>query len=339
MKKLMAAAIVVLVALNVILMSMLSYDTEGTIQNEVIINQVEVSGYSTDVTNIIEETQEKLVIVQQEAVLNSGLIYQADDEETIIVSVLNNLDLTQQPISVVFNNDQVVSASILGVDEQSNILVLSVKPSFKVSSFNLSNSDLLQQGELIVSLGAQIRLGQSGYVSIGYLESTTLYDELTYAMRADVLVNSQNIGGPIINMAGDLIGICNAYSVSTLTSPTFLPINSLDFIVQGFLEGTPVSYQELGIEIIDISLLTSYQKASLSIDLTRNFGIYISDVEEMSIADEIGLKPGMIIDFINDVAISNIQEYHQQVHQELDSWIFKGDFLDGSFEIEWQKND
>ncbi|WP_439496635.1 Do family serine endopeptidase [Bosea sp. (in: a-proteobacteria)] len=119
-------------------------------------------------------------------------------------------------ITVIFNSGLRLKAEIIGKDTKVDLAVLRVKHDKPLESVKFGDSDKMRIGDPVMAIGNPFGLG--GSVSSGIVSARNRdiqqgpYD--TY-IQTDAAINKGNSGGPLFNMAGEVIGINTA-----ILSPT-----------------------------------------------------------------------------------------------------------------------
>ncbi len=119
-------------------------------------------------------------------------------------------------ITVIFGNGLRLKAEVVGKDAKVDLAVLRVKHDKPLPAVKFGDSDAMRIGDPVMAIGNPFGLG--GSVSSGIVSARNRdisqgpYD--TY-IQTDAAINKGNSGGPLFNMAGDVIGINTA-----ILSPT-----------------------------------------------------------------------------------------------------------------------
>ena len=159
------------------------------------------------------------------AASGSGIIVGQNGSE-ILVATNNHVVADADTITVAFDDDAVYEAQVKGTDSDNDLAVVAVKisdmsedtlKSIKVVS--IGNSDELEIGEQVVAIGNALGYGQSvtsGWISAVDREVTDEDGKTTGKLiQTDAAINPGNIGGALLNMQGELIGINSAKAAAT----------------------------------------------------------------------------------------------------------------------------
>jgi putative serine protease PepD len=121
-------------------------------------------------------------------------------------------------LKVVFQDGQTADATVIGRDPSSDVAVVQAKGVSGKTSIVLGRSDDLKTGQAVIAVGSPFEL--SGTVTSGIVSSlhrptraggesgseATVMD----AIQTDAAINPGNSGGPLVNMAGQVVGINSA---------------------------------------------------------------------------------------------------------------------------------
>lgn len=118
-------------------------------------------------------------------------------------------------------------------------------------------------------------------------------------------------------MNGELVGM-----ISNQYRSGLLPADEITLIGECLLSLKEVNRCSLGISTLDIAELTSYQKSYLGLSLDVTSGLYIRQVDENSSAYKAGVRAGDILYGINEISITNMLQYRQQLYK-----LKKGDVI------------
>ena len=175
----------------------------------------------------------------------------------------------------------------------------------------LGNSDLLKAGETAIAIGSP--LGNfKNTVTVGvisatgrFLESSNGY-QMENLIQTDTAINQGNSGGPLVNLAGEVIGINvmivrgSSYSSATAEGLGFaIPSNTAKLISEQIIQNGAFSRPVLGIRWTEIT-----SRMARAYQLPTDSGVYIMDVTSGGPAEQAGLKVDDIIIRIGDYTIA-----------------------------------
>ncbi len=204
-------------------------------------------------------------------------------------------------------------ATIIGRDPLNDIAFIKIKSDKEFTAAALGNSSTIRTGQQVVAIGNA--LGQySNTVTSGIISGTGRpitadtgsgdTETLTDLIQTDASINPGNSGGPLVNMAGQVIGINTAIVEDANGIGFAIPVNATKGVLAGVLDTGKVSRAYLG-----VNYLTITPDVAREYKLDVNSGAYVyassssSPVASGSPAEKAGLKSGDIITKINSETV------------------------------------
>lgn len=217
-------------------------------------------------------------------------------------------------VSIVLSDGSQQKATIVGTDQYADLAVLKTDGPVPAIA-KLGNSDVLNPGETVIAIGSP--LGDfKNTVTVGVVSATgrSIDTGLGYLIegliQTDAAINEGNSGGPLVNLAGEVIGI-NALVVRGSGTGTVaeglgfaIPINTAQAVAEQILQKGYVPHPYLGIrwQAITPSIAARYR-------LPADWGVYVTDVTSNSPASLAGLRQGDIITGIDNIALDETHSY------------------------------
>ncbi len=217
-------------------------------------------------------------------------------------------------VNIILSNGNDEKATIIGTDPYSDIAVLKTDGEVPAVS-TLGNSDLLKPGESVIAIGSP--LGDfKNTVTVGVVSATERSIDtgqgyqIEGLIQTDAAINQGNSGGPLVNLAGEVIGI-NTLIVRNTGSGTVaeglgfaIPINTGQAVATQIIQKGYFSRPYLGISFQPISpnIATSYK-------LPVKWGVYITRVASDSPAGKAGLQKGDIVTRISDTSLDESHSF------------------------------
>ncbi len=140
----------------------------------------------------------------------SGVVISDDG----LVLTNNHVVSGARDIEVVFSDGEQADATVVATDPDNDLAVIEVMGASGLEAATLGDSDNLRVGETVLAVGSP--LGLDGTVTAGIISAVhrsysagegaqrvTIHD----AIQTDAPINPGNSGGPLVNMAGEVIGI------------------------------------------------------------------------------------------------------------------------------------
>lgn len=216
-------------------------------------------------------------------------------------------------VSVITSDGELYEdVDVIGRDPLNDIAFLKVNADTEFSPVSLGDSSTVKIGQQVVAIGNA--LGQysntvtSGIISgtnrpVTASDGTGSTESLTDLLQTDASINSGNSGGPLLNMAGQVIGINTAVASDANGIGFAIPINSTKGVLAGVLENGEIERAYAGVSYLDIT-----SEVAREYDLSVNSGAYVyntsgSAVVDGSPADDAGVESGDIIQKVDDYVV------------------------------------
>ncbi len=197
------------------------------------------------------------------------------------------------------------TAKVVGVDDATDLAVIKIEAPRELPFAKLGNSDGVQVGDWVLAIGSPF--GLNATVTAGIISAKdrgNIGRQFQRFIQTDAAINPGNSGGPLVDMAGQVIGINTAiitggrgYEGVGFALPSSMAINVYDQIIKNgrVTRGSiGVSFEEEnGTNLITLK------------SLGAPYGVVIEGVEPGSPAEKAGLKGGDVITAINGTPIKS----------------------------------
>jgi serine protease Do len=198
-------------------------------------------------------------------------------------------------------------AKVVGVDKDTDLAVIKIDTSEPLPVVKMGNSDGAEVGDWVIAIGSPFTLSQTVTAGIVSARNRTIdpgqRGQFQHFIQTDAAINPGNSGGPLLDMAGEVIGINTAiYTQSgTYAGVGFaMPSNTVIHV-----------YNELigpDHKVIRGSIGITFQ-GNLPSAVSRVYGfksgVLVSSVQPGFAADKAGIKAGDIIVSIDGRAIKD----------------------------------
>lgn len=307
-----------------------NYGSSGT-NNDLISKNASIT-ISDDTTEVFKKVNESVVTValysNNKIVGNgSGSIIDFKNNKALIITnnhVVNSGNTDD--IRILFHDKQEVKAKIVGSDSISDLALLEVKLDFNVKPILIGDSNKLQEGETVIAIGSPLDVEFKGTVTKGIisgvnrvLETDTngdgVIDNAMLVLQTDTTINPGNSGGPLINMAGQMIGInTSKISMENFEGMGFaIPSNEATKIINQLKENGEVKRPKLGISYQALSIIPDYARQQYNIPTSISEGVFVVDVSKNTPAYKAGLKSNDIIFKVNKMNITSISVFTSEL--------------------------
>ena len=336
MKRLTAFLLVALIGWNIVLTILYLQSKENSTaagaaqQTNQKVESASVD-ITSDVTELVAKSENKVVTVTAKARgqsidSGSGAVYKVDGK-TVYIITNNHVVADGDAAIVTFANGKEQKVEIVGKDELTDLALLKTEVDFKAEAFVMGNSSLVKKGEYVIAMGSPLGIEYQGSVSGGLISGVDRRMEMDIdnngvadwdvnVLQTDAAINPGNSGGPLINMAGELIGI-NSMKITDTSVEGFgfaLPINEVLPIITELENNGKVVRPILGISVQPIEQLSMLDKAYLGIDSKVESGLLIVKVASRTPAAAAGIKEGDILVKFDGKDIKDYKQFRQYLY-------------------------
>jgi 2-alkenal reductase len=228
----------------------------------------------------------------------SGTGFVIDQQGHIVTNnhVVDGADL----IEVNFFDGTIVQGTVVGVDPDSDLGVLKVDvASDKLVPVTLADSDKLFIGQTTLAIGGPF--GERWTLTTGIVSALnrTIQGLSNYqiggVIQTDAAINPGNSGGPLLNLAGEVIGVNSQIESGTRSNSGVgfaIPANLVKKVANDLITNGRVAYSYMGIGAYPTS---DHRDITLSLiqalKLPNNIqGVVVSEVSPGSPAEKAGLR-------------------------------------------------
>ncbi len=231
----------------------------------------------------------------------SGIIFSADG---YIITNAHVVDGANTVRIVLPNEEQTTyDAKVIGSDTKTDLAVLKVEAT-GLDAADIGNSDELKLGETVITVGNPYGLELQSTVTSGIVSalnrSITTSNGKMNLIQTDAAINPGNSGGALVNLYGQVVGVCSSKISDTDAEGLgfAIPINDAvpiikELISKGYISGRPM----IGIQGQDINAQTAMMYGVPT-------GVYVVYIEEDSSAYKAGMRQYDIITEFNGKTIT-----------------------------------
>src|SRR5947209_10501226 len=201
-------------------------------------------------------------------------------------------------------------ARVIGVDLPTDLAVIKIDVKKTLPAARMGDSDKLAVGDWVLAIGSPFGLEQTvtaGIISAKDRDTEQGSTPFQKFLQTDAAINPGNSGGPLVNLAGEVIGIntqiatsTGAYSGIGFALPSSTAVDTYNQLIssgrvrRGYLG---VELQELTPQIVRLNRLADSQ------------GVVIQDtLGESSPALRAGMRSGDVITGINNQKVKSVRE-------------------------------
>jgi len=226
--------------------------------------------------------------------------------------ILTNNHVIEQAdqIEVRLSDKRKLQASVIGKDPKTDLAVIKIDASGDLPVARLGDSNRIRIGEWAIAIGNPFGLTQT--VTVGVISAVgrsdvgiTTYEDF---IQTDASINPGNSGGPLVNLAGEVIGINTAIVASGQGIGFAIPIGMARQIAGRLIDKGKVVRGWLGIGIQELTEDLAAQFGTKPGD-----GVLVGNVMKDSPAEKGGMRTGDIVLEFNGIKISGVQQLQREV--------------------------
>ncbi len=229
-----------------------------------------------------------------------------------LVATTSHVVADADAVTVVLADGAELAAEIVGQDPKTDIAVLRVKPPKPLIALAFGDSSKVRLAEQVIAIGQPF--GLSASVSSGIVSGLNRnigagpYDNF---IQTDAAINRGNAGGPLLNLAGEVVGM-----ITTSFSPSggsvgigfAIPSNLVSNIVGKLSKSGEVRRGWLGVRIQQIT-----KELAEALKISDTSGALVAGAVEDGPAASFGIKQGDVIIEVNGGTIPSPRDLSRAI--------------------------
>jgi serine protease Do len=296
--------------------------TADTVTTQMLV--VNTTEIETTITQVVQDVGPSVVTVVG-TIPGQATFFGRTSDQTVSGSgvfisgegyVLTNNHVVEgaSDLEIILSDGSRHSAGLVGTDIYADLAVLKTEQTPPAVA-TLGNSDVLRPGETVIAIGSP--LGDfTNSVTVGVVSATGRSIDtgqgyqIEGLVQTDAAINEGNSGGPLVNLAGQVVGI-NTLVVRSSGSGTVaeglgfaIPANTARAVAEQIMEKGYFSRPYLGItwQLVTPRIARVY-------NLPVEWGVYVTQVAPGSPADLAGIETGDIITRLGEVTLDEDHSY------------------------------
>jgi len=234
--------------------------------------------------------------------------------------ILTNSHVVQSAgkIDVTLHDGRAYPAQLIGTDPDTDLAVIRIQAP-QLQHARLADSSRIRVGQIAVAIGSPYGFQQTvtaGIVSaLGRsmrAQSGRLMDNI---IQTDAALNPGNSGGPLLNSAGEVIGVNTAIILPAQGICFAIAANTAKLVAGWLIKDGRVRRSWIGVAGQNVPL---HPRVARFHRLTGNQGVLVAEIEAGSPAAIAGLRQGDTIVGFKGQSVATIDDLHKQlVAQEI----------------------
>ena len=292
----------------------------------------------------VEKIYDAVVLIQtykndELAGSGTGFVYKTDDKYGYLLTNNHVVENTEK-VTVTFSNDEEAEVTVLGKDAYLDLAVLRVDKKYVSLIANIGSSEDCNLGDTVFTVGAPMGYEYRGSVTSGILSgkdrlvsvavSSTSNDWVMRVLQIDASINPGNSGGPLLNVNGEVIGVCSMKLVDDkIEGMGFaIPIEYAMSHVEQLEKGEAIEWPFLGVGMANITDTMTLYKYNVRVPDSVKAGVVVVSVEKDSAAEKAGIQLGDVITKIagkntDDVAYLRYELYQHSAGDEVEVTVLR----------------
>ncbi len=205
------------------------------------------------------------------------------------------------------NGGRTTQAKIIGRDAATDIALLKIDVDQQLPSIRLGDSDRVRKGDWAIAIGHPFTFENTLTVGVISAKGRSLFlSEETRSfenfIQTDAAINFGNSGGPLLNIAGEVVGINTAIRGGAQGLGFATPINTAKTLLPQLKQGK-VTRGYLGMSISDVT-----EEVKEAFNLPEARGALVQAVEKGKPAEKAGIRNGDVVVEVDGKSIRNNRE-------------------------------
>ncbi len=217
-------------------------------------------------------------------------------------------------IEVVFFDGTRAPAVVVSSIVAEDVALLQVQGVIDTLPATLGTVEQLLVGDQVLAIGNALGLGGDPTVTLGILSAKNRQIDagrLSFEnlLQTDAAINPGNSGGPLVNAAGEVIGINTAIIEGSQNVGFAIAIDSVMDFLEGFAAGDPSLTPDtawFGASSRSLAVVPEAERDEAG--ATGDTGVFVIDVFDGSAADRAGLEVGDVITGINGASVATPED-------------------------------
>jgi serine protease Do len=217
-------------------------------------------------------------------------------------------------LTATFSNGEHAHAKLVVAAEMLDLAILKVDVGHPLPALKWANSDTLQIGDPVLTIGNQLGLGMSASAGIVSALNRDLQDSpFDSYIQTDATINHGNSGGPLIDRNGDVLGITTALynpqeNGGFIGIGFAIPSNTASFVENLLLDPSHPKPGWLGVTLQDMNT-----ELSEALGTPQAGGAIIAAVDPSGPANQASLRVGDVLVSINGAPESDSRAFNRAI--------------------------
>ena len=272
-------------------------------------------------------------IVSEDGTVKSsgtGFVYDKDDKYGY---VLTNAHVVSGATTVngTLSNNKTIELTVLGTDTYMDLAVLKMDVNEVLQVASIGKSSNIKIGNTVFTVGSPMGSDYAGTVTKGILSgkdrlletnsqntnSLSTESFIVKVIQTDAAISPGNSGGPLVDLAGDVIGITSLKLVDNQVEGMgfAIPIEDAMNYVDILKAGKQIERPLLGVQILDLTNKFLLYRYGIDVDSSIKSGVILVKITDNYPASNGGLKEGDIVTKIDGQKVTTVAEFKYELYK------------------------
>jgi len=219
-------------------------------------------------------------------------------------------------IEVNLSDGREYPARLIGDDPDTDLAVIRIDAP-NLTHVRLADSENLRVGQIVIAIGNP--LGFQASVTAGVIsargrsmhaQSGRLIDNI---IQTDAALNPGNSGGPLVNSAGEVIGVNTAMIRPAQGICFAIASNTAKFVAGWLIRDGKIRRSYIGVAGQNVPI---HRRVVRFYNLPRETGVLVVSIEKDSPAAKTGLREGDLIIAFNGEPVGSVHDLHKHLLAE-----------------------
>ena len=265
----------------------------------------------------------------QLASTGTAFVYKVDNQYGYLLTNQHVVS-EMKKITITFTDEEEIEGKVLGGDKYLDLAVIQVQRKYVTQVANIGTSEKMKIGDTVFTVGSPMGYDYRGSVTAGILSgkdrmvavsvsNTSSNDWVMRVLQLDASINPGNSGGPLLNVNGEVIGVCSMKLVDDeIEGMGFaIPIEYAMSHIESLEKGKKIEWPLLGVTMVNVTETTQLYREKITIDSSIKEGVVVVSTADGTGAAKAGLKTGDVIikldkNKVKDTAYLRYELYQHQ---------------------------
>jgi serine protease Do len=224
------------------------------------------------------------------------------------------------------------AAQLIGMDQDTDLAVIKIDRT-GLLPLSLADSDSVRQGQIVMAFGNPMALENS--VSMGVISSAERQlkpDDPGVYIQTDAPINPGNSGGPLVDAQGRLAGI-NTFIFSQSGGSEgigfAIPANVIKRVYAELRKEGHIHHGHIGLNALAVT-----PSMAAGLQLPRDWGVILEDVEPGGPSDQAGLRPSDFVTAVDGITLRDLHQLLVAIDRHAIGDVMQVNVLRGSDKVE-----